>query len=88
MEKQNQNLLSTSENTIPRELVSCITVLRITALDLYVTIHTEKWAMAFRHFEHKNTDTNMYVERYVMCCAFQTTYMYTRLVVIVIVINY
>ena len=26
----------------------------------------EKWALAYRHFEHRDTDTNMLVERY-MC---------------------
>ena len=25
---------------------------------------TEKWAMFYRHFDHHNTDTNMFVERY------------------------
>lgn len=26
---------------------------------------TEKWALCFRHFDHKECDTNMLVERYV-----------------------
>ena len=24
---------------------------------------TEKWALSYRHFDHKDTDTNMFVER-------------------------
>jgi hypothetical protein len=30
---------------------------------------TEKWALSYRHFDHKDTDTNMFVERY---CLFNT----------------
>jgi len=26
--------------------------------------YAEKWALAFRHYDHKDTDTNMFVERY------------------------
>ena len=33
----------------------------------------EKWALAYRHFDHKDTDTNMLVERYVDTYA----YLYT-----------
>ena len=26
-------------------------------------VSLEKWALSYRHFEHKDTDTNMFVER-------------------------
>ena len=56
----NQSLLSILENTTPTELVSYISHYLNSCLSAHVT---EKWAMAFRHFEHKDTDTNMFVER-------------------------
>ena len=32
----------------------------------YITIETtEKWAKSYRHFNHSDTDTNMFLERYV-----------------------
>jgi len=47
----------------------------VSYVQMHITIHisylatfslnVEKWAMAYRHFEHKDTDTNMFVERYV-----------------------
>ena len=29
-----------------------------------ITLYTEKWALCYRAFDHGDTDTNMYVERY------------------------
>ena len=31
---------------------------------------TEKWALAFRHFDHRNTDTNNFVERLIYTCIY------------------
>jgi len=28
----------------------------------YFSIYTEKWALTFRYYDHKDTDTNMFVE--------------------------
>lgn len=32
---------------------------------LFKSYLSEKWALSYRHFEHKDTDTNMHVERYI-----------------------
>ena len=34
---------------------------------LLIVLDTEKWALSYRHFDHKDTDTNMFVERYSIC---------------------
>jgi len=56
----NQSLLSILENTTPTELVSYMSHYLSSYLSADIT---EEWAMTFRHFEHKDTDTNMFVER-------------------------
>lgn len=56
-----QKFLKTWEQTEPR----FIKYFR----DHYVN-RVEKWAMAFRQFEHKDTDTNMFVEGYVANCVY------------------
>jgi len=74
----NQTLLSILENTTPTELVSCISHYLSSCLSADIT---EKWAMVFRHFEYKDTNTNMFVERWmcIMWHAFQTTSFHNKL---------
>ena len=47
--------------TMPTELVST----KGHYLNIYKVsiIYLEKWSLAYRHFEHRDTDTNMLVER-------------------------
>ena len=49
---------------MPKELVSItVTVnMHLTEVNLLSTL-PEKWALCYRHFEHKDVDTNMLVER-------------------------
>ena len=59
-----QDSQPTSSRTMLLELVglktTCITNCVIATPHLP---NTEKWALSYRHFEHKDTDTNMFVER-------------------------
>ena len=33
-------------------------------INIQIAWYTEKWAKSFRHFDHSDTDTNMFLERY------------------------
>ena len=45
------------------ELVSHLTMSQMSPCILLYLSNTEKWALSYRHFQHKQTDTNMFVER-------------------------
>lgn len=41
-------------------LITCITAYSIYTI---IIINADQWAKCYRRFEHKDTDTNMYLER-------------------------
>lgn len=54
----NQNLLHISSKTMPLDMVRKMFIVLL-AINLII----EKWALSYRHYDHKDTDTNMFVER-------------------------
>ena len=62
---RSQDSFPTSKITMPTELVrKPYVTTHYSAIHHKVSfIYLEKWALAYRHFEHRDTDTNMLVER-------------------------
>ena len=61
---------------MPTELVSKsrVIIIHLSVNHYKVSfIYVEKWALAYRHFEHRDTDTNMLVERYYTCLSIGTS---------------